>query len=171
MEQQLKRAQDEILELKDRLQSAKSGTEDQIRELKQYIKCLESDLQEARVQSAITRSMSRASGQDEEEDVPAVADGRNLDSETAAKSSQSVSRVSSFAWRLICVVVVLLQSVVSPEVGELQERLKDSLMERDLLEDQVKCMREDLENFRCQTKIVSWDCFFAPLVVVVALNF
>lgn len=38
---------------------------------------------------------------------------------------------------------------------QLQEKLNESLVERDLLEDQVKSMREDLENFRCQTKIVS----------------
>lgn len=38
---------------------------------------------------------------------------------------------------------------------ELEERLSQSLMERDLLEEQVKSMKEDLENFRCQTKIVS----------------
>lgn len=50
--------QEQVSRLNDRIHELLSSHEDQVKQLKSYIKCLESDLQEARVQMVIRSSMS-----------------------------------------------------------------------------------------------------------------
>jgi len=126
--------------------------EDQVQQLKSYIKCLESDLQDARVQMVMQQQRSISPHPVDVGDDVLNGNSDQVDSVTAADLETELAPA--------------IPATASTTSHELQDQLNQSLAERDLLEDQVKSMREELENFRCQTKITS-TCAIIPLIMLV----